>query len=61
MNLPMISPRELLDQNLAADQRSALWSQVLVKAIVETGGQSTWGSSTTVNQMARPTEPTKAY
>ena len=42
MNLPAVSPRELLDQKLAAEERSALWSQVVVRAIVEVASQPAW-------------------
>ena len=42
MNLPTVSRNELLDQSLAPDQRGALWSQLVVRVIVETAGESSW-------------------
>ena len=54
MNLPLVSSRELTDQSLAPDQRSALWSQVLVRAMVENAGQSTWMTPRPVEAQAIP-------
>jgi hypothetical protein len=42
MNLPAVTVNELLDQNLAAEDRGALWSRVLVRALVEHASEPTW-------------------
>ncbi|MBI4213874.1 MAG: hypothetical protein HY534_06135 [Chloroflexi bacterium] len=42
MNLPAVSARKLLDQSLDPDQRGALWSQLVVRVIVEKAGESGW-------------------
>ena len=42
MNLPAVAPNDLLDQKIAAAKRSALWSQAVVRAIVEKAAQPQW-------------------
>jgi hypothetical protein len=42
MNLPAVSSHELLDQKVAADERSALWSRALVRALVERESEPRW-------------------
>ena len=42
MNLPAVTPSELLNQKIAAEERSALWSQAVVRAIVEVASEPLW-------------------
>ena len=42
MNLPAVTPNDLLDQSIAPQERSALWSQVVVRAIVEKAAEPLW-------------------
>ncbi len=54
MNLPLVSTSELLDQSLAPDQRGALWSQLVVRVIVEKTGESSWMPSPRREDLDRP-------
>ena len=42
MNLPAVTTKELLDQKIASEERSALWSQAVVRAVVEHAAEPLW-------------------
>lgn len=50
MNLPPVTTKELLDQSKATEERSALWSQVVVRAMVEHAREPLWFPAKNNNQ-----------